>query len=73
MQFISTHVDNSPTERAERWFGLVWFVLFNNTWSQQGHSMSCMTILFPNLQITRSDIRPRTKLATLIFVRVCMG
>ena len=24
----------------------VWFVLFNDTWSQKGHSVSCMTILF---------------------------
>ena len=24
----------------------VWFVLFNDTWSQEGHSVSCMTILF---------------------------
>ena len=27
-------------------FGLVSFVLFNDTWSQKGHSVSCMTILF---------------------------
>ena len=26
--------------------GLVWFVLFNDTWSQKGHSVSCMTVLF---------------------------
>ena len=26
--------------------GLVWFVLFNDTWSQKGHSVSCMTIPF---------------------------
>ena len=38
----------------EVWFG---FVLFNDTWSQQGHSVSCMTILVINLQINRSDIR----------------
>ena len=27
-------------------YSLVWFVLFNDTWSQKGHSVSCMTILF---------------------------
>ena len=27
-------------------FGLVWLVSFNDTWSQKGHSVSCMTILF---------------------------
>ena len=32
-----------PSQRNE---GLVWFVLFNDTWSQKGHSVSCMTILF---------------------------
>ena len=26
------------------------FVLFKDTWSQKGHSVSCMTILFLNLQ-----------------------
>ena len=25
---------------------MVWFVLFNDTWSPKGHSVSCMTILF---------------------------
>ena len=39
------------------------FVLFNDTWSQYGQSVSCMTILFLNLQITRSDIRPYIKWA----------
>ena len=29
-------------------FGLVWFVSFNDIWSQLGHSMSCMTIFFIN-------------------------
>ena len=51
-------------------------VLFHDTWSQKGHSMSCMTILFLNLQITRSVIRPHIKwevslviaLVTLIFL-----
>ena len=41
--------------------GLVWFVLFNDTWSQHGHSVSCMTIALLNLQIIRSDIRPHIK------------
>ena len=32
--------------------------------------MSCMTILFPNLQITRSDIRPHIKWADSLVI-VC--
>ena len=40
------------------WFGLV---LFNDTLSQEGHLVSCMTIIVLNLQITRSDIRSHTK------------
>ena len=36
-------------------------MLFNDIWSQEGHSVSCMTILFLNLKITRSDIRPHIK------------
>ena len=64
-------------------FGL--FVLLNDTWSQQGHSVSCITILFPNLQIIRSDIRPHTKWAVSLVIAygrfnhprssvwVCMG
>ena len=43
--------------------------------------MSCVTILFLNLKITRSDIRPYIKwlsvwwlhMVTLIFLRVCVG
>ena len=47
---------------------LVWFVLFNDTWSQYGYSVSCMIILFSNLHITRSDIRPHKKWAVnLVF------
>ena len=61
------------------------FVLCNDSWSQEGHSVSCMTILFLNLQFTRSDIRPHLKLAVSLviaygyfnipqgFVWVCMG
>ena len=64
---------------------VVWFVLFIDTWSQKGHSVSCMTILFLNLQFTTSDIRPHIKLAVSLviayghfsllqaFVWVCMG
>ena len=60
-------------------------MLFNDTWSQSGHSVSCMTILFLNLQIIRSDIRPHIKwVVSLViayghfnlplgFVWVCMG
>ena len=36
-------------------------MLFCDTLSQKGHLVSCMTILIPNLQITRSDIRPHIK------------
>ena len=36
-------------------------VLFCDTLSQKGHLVSHMTILVPNLQITRSDIRPHIK------------
>ena len=51
----------------------------------RGHSVSCMTILFLNLQITRSAIRPHIKQADSLvianghfnlpqgFVWVCMG
>ena len=47
---------------------LVWFVLFNDTWSQYGHSVPCMTILFINLQISRSDIRPHIKWAVSLVI-----
>ena len=68
-----------------RLWGWAWFVLFNDTWSQWGHSVSCMTILFLDFQITRSNIRPHIKLAFSLviasgqfnlpqgFVWVCMG
>ena len=36
-------------------------MLFCDTLFQKGHLVSCMTILVPNLQITRSDIRPHIK------------
>ena len=36
-------------------------MLFCDTLSQKGHLVSCMTMLVPNLQITRSDIRPHIK------------
>ena len=63
----------------------VWFVSFYNTWSQYGHSLSCMAIIFLNLQITRSDVRPYIKWTVSLviayghvnlsqgFVWVCMG
>ena len=43
--------------------GLIWFVLFKDTWSQ-----SCMAILFLNLQIIRSDIRPHIKWAVSLVI-----
>ena len=59
------------------------FVLFNDTWSQLRHLLSCMTISLLWLQITRIDIRPHvTWAAGLVrwpvclpqeFVWVCMG
>ena len=57
-------------------------MLFNDTWSQQGNSVSCMTIiLFLNLQISRPDIRPHIKVlwawwmhvVTLVFLRGLRG
>ena len=55
------------------------FVLF--TWSQYGRLAPRMTILFLNLQITGSDIRPHIKWAVspviadghFVFHRVCAG
>ena len=61
------------------------YVLFNDTWSQNGHLVSCMTIPFLNLQITISDIRLHMKWAVSLvipyghfnlprgFVWVCIG
>ena len=46
----------------------VWFMLFKITWSQQGKSVSCMTILFLNFQITRSDIWPHIKWAVSLVI-----
>ena len=43
-------------------------MLFSDTWSQCGHSVSCMTILFLNLPITRSDIRPHIKWAVSLMI-----
>ena len=60
-------------------------MLLNDTWSQWGHSVSCTTILFLNLQIIKSDIRPHIKWAVSLvlaygdfyiplgFMWVCMG
>ena len=44
------------------------FALFNDTWSQKGHSASCMTLFFLNLQITRSAIRVRIKWAVSLVI-----
>ena len=43
-------------------------VLFSDTWSQSGRLLSCMTILFLNLQITRSDVRPYIKWAVSLVI-----
>ena len=57
-------------------------MLFNDTWSLEGHTVSCMTIFFLNLQITRSDIRPHVKWAVSLVItygtfksssQVCVG
>ena len=45
-------------------FGL----LISDTWSQLGHSVSCMTILFLNLKIIRPDIRPHIKWAVSLVI-----
>ena len=72
---VSLFVDRNPKNRLSYnsmwhvtpnvacgiWFCFVLFMLFHDTWSQLGHSVSCMTILFLTLQITRSDIRPHMK------------
>ena len=34
-------------------------MLCTDTWSQQGHSVPCVTMYFQCLQITNSDIRPQ--------------
>ena len=76
-----------PYPRTNNPFGLVWFVLFNDIWSQQGHSVLCTIYdhTFSNLQITRSDIRPHREFDVGLvigydhfnllrgFVWVCMG
>ena len=66
-------------------FGLICAVLFNDFWSQEGYSVSCMTMRFLNLQITRPDFRPHIKWAVSLvipyghfnlprgFVWVCIG
>ena len=46
----------------------VWVWLFNGTWSQEGHSVSCISMHFQNLQITRSDIRPHIKFAVGVVI-----
>ena len=59
-----THVAVN-TQRQMVWFA---FVLFNDTWYQEGHSVSCITILFSKLQITRSEIRPRREWAVSLLI-----
>ena len=63
-------VQQEVSRELQRDVGLqwVWFVLFNDTWSQYGHLMSCMTILFINLQISKSDIRPHIKWAISLVI-----
>ena len=51
--------------------GWIGFVLFNDTWSQHGHSVSRMTILFLNLQITKSDIRSHIKWTVSLVIAYC--
>ena len=46
----------------------VWFVLLYDTSSQKEYSVPSMTILFLNLQITRSDIRPDIKWAVSLVI-----
>ena len=45
------------SEVAYQWYSALYksmsFVLFSDTWFQNGHSVSCVTILFSSLQITR--------------------
>ena len=47
-----------PAEGFEKalWLKIGWFVLFNDTWSQKGHSVSCMTILL----ISKCKLADRT-------------
>ena len=47
------------------WFG---FRCLMDNWSQYGKSVSCITILFLNLPITRSDIRPHIKWAVRLVI-----
>ena len=43
---VWVNIPSLVPQRVVNLGGLVWFVLFNDTWSQKGHSVSCMTILF---------------------------
>ena len=61
------------------------FVLFSDTWSQQGHSVSCMTIRFPKVVNHQSRHQATSKMGVRLvisgnhcnlpygFVWVCMG
>ena len=62
-------------------FKLSLFVLFINTWFQLGHSVSCMTTLFPMFANHQTNIRSHVKSAVnlvnadshLIFLRALCG
>ena len=43
-------------------------MLFNNAWSQKGHSASCTASYPLNLQITKSDIRPHIQWAVNLII-----
>ena len=43
---LKVHEHRRPDMRDVVEYVEVWFVLFNDTWSQKGHSVSCVTILF---------------------------
>ena len=44
------------------------FVLFNDIWSQQGHSVLCMAILFSLIAMTRSNIKPHNKMPVSLVI-----
>ena len=64
--FSSASSENVYKQLLERVW--VWFVLFYDTSSQKGYLMPSMTILFLNLQIIRSDIRPHIKWAVSLVI-----
>ena len=44
----------------------IWFALFNDNWSQCGHTMSYVIILFLNMQCNISDMRLYIKAVSLM-------